>query len=156
MGYLNVVPVSPLRSVDELGRAESTSVVDFVPVRPSSLSSCLSTSSAAGGLIGRDLRNSDDTDSSVGAGIGRSAERNSTGPPILSICAKAGYATTLSQRQPAPARRTIQCMSYHRRFWNGWRLVRPLDFHRPFPERMGKTKSALCDLTRVARICRLN
>src|SRR6476646_6909431 len=87
--YLNVLPpkprLSPASSVDagEPWRPSSTSAL--VPVRPSSRSICLSTSSAAGGPIVRDLLASDDAESadlSVGAGIGRSGERNSTGPPI--------------------------------------------------------------------------
>lgn len=58
----------------------------------------------------RDLLASDDAESadlSGGAGIGRSAERNSTGPPILSACAKTGSAPMLSHNVPVAASRVI-------------------------------------------------
>ena len=57
----------------------------------------------------RDLLASDDAESadlSVGAGIGRSAERNSTGPPILSVCAKTGSVPMISHHPPAAACRS--------------------------------------------------
>jgi hypothetical protein len=57
-----------------------------------------------------DLLGSEDTESadlSIGAGIGRSAERNSTGPPILSVCAKTGSVPMIRHNPPAEACRSI-------------------------------------------------
>ena len=80
----------------------------------------------------RDLLASDDPESadlSVGAGIGRSAERNSTGPPILSACAKTGSAPMISHNRTACGLSEYRPHTGHDRvFFGKWRLVRPLDF----------------------------
>ena len=81
---------------------------------------------------------SDDVESpegNVGGEIGRSAERNSTGPSaILSTCARAGSAVIHSQSHAVATVRTIECILHHCVFRRSWRLVRPLDFSGAFPQ----------------------
>ena len=124
--YLNVVwaCVSELVSA-ALGapvrRPGSVSRGALLPVRPSSLSSFLRRSAAAGDPAAKRVFGSDDVKSpadKVGAGIGRSAERNSTGPPpILSTCARAGIVAMPSKNQQAATDCTIESIYAPLRVW---------------------------------------
>lgn len=109
-------------------------------MRPNSLSMRLSISSGAEGPGESSLLKSDDFDSSddgsVGPEIGRSGERKSNAPPILSTWAEAGSAKKMNHSQPT-ADRTRQPITHHRAVPRLLRLVAALDLPTSFPEQSG-------------------
>jgi hypothetical protein len=123
-GYLNV-PFAGARS------SRWSSVVaggprrpgsDLLSVRPISISSCFSTFSGADIPVVEVLeslsedRPADSGKRSVGTLIGRSAERNSTGPPNRSDCAATGRTATLRRSQQVRPLCTVDCMLNDRSF----------------------------------------
>jgi hypothetical protein len=123
-GYLNV-PFAGARS------SRWSSVVaggprrpgsDLLSVRPISISSCFSTFSGADIPVVEVLeslsedRPADSGKRSVGTLIGRSGERNSTGPPNRSDCAATGRTATLRRSQQVRPLCTVDCMLNDRSF----------------------------------------
>jgi hypothetical protein len=95
---------------------------DLLSVRPISISSCFSTFSGADIPVVEVLeslskdRPADSGKRSVGTLIGRSGERNSTGPPNRSDCAATGRTATLRRSQQVRPLCTVDCMLNDRSF----------------------------------------
>ena len=92
---------------------------------------------------------------SVGTLIGRSGERNSTGPPNRSDCAAAGRTATLRRSQQVMPLCTVDCMLNDRFFCGIEALVLSLDLLRGFPDLRLRTEVSPSTLTRVGMISRL-
>ena len=106
---------------------------DLLSVRPISISSCFSTFSGAD-IPGVEVLESLSEDRpaasgkrSVGTLIGRSGERNSTGPLNRSDCAAAGRTATLRRKQQVRPLCTVDCMLNDRSFCALEALVLSLD-----------------------------
>lgn len=160
-GYLNV-PFACARSSrwsSVLSGGPRRPGSDLLSVRPNSLSRCVSTFSGAD--IPEVLESlSEDRPAasgkrSVGTLIGRSGERNSTGPPNRSDCAAAGRTATLRRKQQVRPLCTVDCMLHDRSFCAIEALVLSLDLLRGFPDPRLRTEVYPSTLTRVGMISRL-
>lgn len=135
---------------------------DLLSVRPNSISMCLSTFSGADipvveveSLLESEDRPAASGKRSVGALIGRSGERNSTGPPKRSDCAAAGSTPTLRRSQQVIQLGMGDCMLNNRSFCASEALVLSLDLLRGFPDLQLRTEVYPSKLTRVGMISRL-